>query len=109
MPYKSLFAEERNRLFTLVLTNINRILQADPDLAMYNMQGTILTDHETPIIRNSDRSDIQLGVDFKTIWSRFLGNLFNVMFIIFPILLIIVLFTTFFPANKFRNSKKNYL
>ena len=42
------------KLFTLVLTNINRILQADPDLAMYNMQGTILTDHETPIIRNSD-------------------------------------------------------
>ena len=40
-------------LFTLVLTDINRILQADPDLAMYNMQGTILTDHETPIIRNS--------------------------------------------------------
>ena len=33
---------------------------ADPDLAMYNMQGTILTDHETPIIRNSGRSDIQL-------------------------------------------------
>ena len=48
-------------LFTLVLTNVNRILQADPDLAMYNMQGTISTDHETPIIRNSDRSDIQLG------------------------------------------------
>ena len=48
-------------LFTLVLTNINRILQADPDLAMYNMQGTRLTDHETPIIRNSERSDIQLG------------------------------------------------
>ena len=39
--------------FTLVLTNINRILQADPDLAMYNMQGTLLTDRETPIIRNS--------------------------------------------------------
>ena len=26
-------------LFTLVLTNINCILQADPDLTMYNMQG----------------------------------------------------------------------
>ena len=26
-------------LFTLVLTNINRILQADPDLAMYNIGG----------------------------------------------------------------------
>ena len=30
----------------MVLTIINRILQADPDLAMHNMQGTILTDHE---------------------------------------------------------------
>ena len=30
-------------LYTLVLTNVDRILQADPDLAMYNMQGTILT------------------------------------------------------------------
>ena len=46
-------------LFTLVLTNNNRILQADPDLAMCNMQETILTDHETPLIRNSDKSDIQ--------------------------------------------------
>ena len=54
-------------LFTLVLTNINRILQADPNLAMYNMQGTILTDHETPIIRNSDRSDIQLGFNNRKI------------------------------------------
>ena len=43
-------------LFTLVLTNINRILQADPDLAMYNMQGTILTDYEAPI------SETQIGV-----------------------------------------------
>ena len=41
-------------LFTLVLTNINRIFQADPILAMYNMPRTILTDQETPIIRNSD-------------------------------------------------------
>ena len=48
-------------LFTLVLTNINRILQADSDQAIYHMQGTILTDHETSIIRNTDRSDIQLG------------------------------------------------
>ena len=54
-------------LFTLVLTNINRILQADPDLAMYNMQGTILTDHETPIIRNSDRSGIQLSFNNRKI------------------------------------------
>ena len=54
-------------LFTLVLTNINRILQADPDLAMYNMQGTIFMDHETPIIRNSDRSDIQLGFNNRKI------------------------------------------
>ena len=48
-------------LFTLVLTIITRILQADLDLAIYNMQGTSLTDHETPFIRNSDRNDIQLG------------------------------------------------
>ena len=30
------------KIFTLVMTNITRILQADPDLAMHNMQGTIL-------------------------------------------------------------------
>ena len=32
-----------NELFTFVLININRILQADPDLAMYNMLGTTIT------------------------------------------------------------------
>ena len=31
------------------------------------MQGTILTDYETPIVRNSDRSDIQLGFNNRKI------------------------------------------
>ena len=67
LPYKSLFTEERNKTFHIALTNINRILQADPDLAMHNMQETILTHNETPIIRNSDRSDIQLGFNKRKI------------------------------------------
>ena len=89
LPYKSLLQKNTIELFTLVLTNINPILEADPNLAIYNMQGTILTDYETPIIRNSDKSDIQLGstirmlnacnnIDvgiydptFKSIWSRY--------------------------------------